>query len=86
MKGKTIIKMIGQMKYTMIEDSNIVSVVEKLIDKIYFFLLEIRKGLQESLKKTIFYISEAADQVLDIENGVFENAVEIQMRDVLGLG
>ena len=86
MQGKTIIKMIGQMKYTMIEDSNIVSVVEKLIDKIYFFLLEIRKGLQESLKKTIFYISEAADQVLDIENGVFENAVEIQMRDVLGLG
>lgn len=126
--------MIGQMKYTMIEDSNIVSAVEKLtpapgdiflfliktddqgvpgvdletvqqtadmmgevlgrygakgiflFDKIYLFSVGDSERIIESLKNTISYISEAVDQVLDIENGVFEEDVEIQMRDALGLG
>ena len=135
MREKIIIKMIGQMKYTMIENNNnIVSTVEKLIpapgdiflfliktddqgmpsidletvqqtadmmgevlgkygakgiflfDKIYLFSIEDSERIIESLKKTISYISEAVDQALDIENGVFEEAVEIQMRDTLGLG
>ena len=125
--------MIGQMKYTMIEDSNIVSAVEKLtpapgdiflfliktddqgvpgvdletvqqtadmmgevlgeygakgiflFDKIYLFSIGDQERIIESLKKTISYISEAVDQVLDIENGIFKEAVEIQMKDVLGL-
>lgn len=129
-----IIKMIGQMKSIMIEDSNIVSAVEKLtpapgdiflfliktddqgvpgvdletvqqtadmmgeilgeygakgiflFDKIYLFSVEDSERIIKSLKKTISYISEAVDQVPDIENGVFENPVEIQMKDVLGLG
>ena len=126
--------MIGQMKYTMIENSDIVSAVEKLtpapgdiflffiktddqgvpvvdletvrqtanmmgevlgkygakgiflFDKIYLFSVEDSERIIKSLKKTISYISEAVDQVPDIENGIFENPVEIQMRDVLGLG
>lgn len=126
--------MIGQMKYTMIEDSNIVSAVEKLVpapgdiflfliktddqgvpgvdletvqqtadmmgevlgkygakgiflfDKIYLFSIGDSERIIESLKKTISYISEAVDQVLDNENGIFKEAVEIQMRDALGLG
>lgn len=128
-----IIKMIGQMKSIMIEDSNIVSAVEKLapapgdiflfliktddqgvpgvdletvqqtadmmgeilgeygakgiflFDKIYLFSIGDSERIIESLKKTISYISEAVDQVLDNENGIFEEAVEIQMRDTLGL-
>lgn len=126
--------MIGQMKYTMIEDGNIISAVEKLapapgdiflfliktddqgvpgvdletvqqtadmmgeilgeygakgiflFDKIYLFSIGDSERIIESLKKTISYISEAVDQVLDNENGIFEEAVEIQMRDTLGLG
>ena len=126
--------MIGQMKYTMIEDNNIVSAVEKLtpapgdiflfliktddqgvpgvdletvqqtadmmgevlgrygakgiflFDKIYLFSVGDSERIIESLKKTISYVSEAVDQALDIENGIFEDAVEIQMRDALGLG
>lgn len=126
--------MIGQMKYTMIEDGNIISAVEKLtpapgdiflfliktddqgmpsvdletvqqtadmmgeilgeygakgiflFDKIYLFSIGDSERIIESLKKTISYISEAVDQVLDNENGIFEEAVEIQMRDMLGLG
>lgn len=133
MKGRTIIKMIGQMKSIMIEDSNIVSAVEKLapapgdiflfliktddqgvpgvdletvqqtadmmgeilgeygakgiflFDKIYLFSIGDSERMIKSLKKTISYISEAVDQVLDIENGIFKEAVEIQMKDVLGL-
>ena len=126
--------MIGQMKYIMIEDNNIVSAVEKLtpapgdiflfliktddqgvpsvdletvqqtadvmgevlggygakgiflFDKIYLFSIGDSERMIKSLKKTISYISEAVDQVLDIETGIFEEAVEIQMRDALGLG
>ena len=126
--------MIGQMKYTMIEDNDIVSAVEKLtpapgniflfliktddqgvpnvdlevvqqtanimgevlgeygakgiflFDKICLFSLGDQERIVKSLKKTISYISEAVDQALDIENGIFEEAVEIQMRDALGLG
>lgn len=127
--------MIGQMKYTMIEDNNnnIVSAVEKLapapgdiflfliktddqgvpsvdlgtvqqtadmmgevlgkygakgiflFDKIYLFSVGDQERIIKSLKKTISYISEAVDQALDIENGIFEEAVEIQIKDVLGL-
>lgn len=125
--------MIGQMKYTMIEDNNIVSAVEKLtpapgdiflfliktddqgmpsvdletvqqtadmmgevldkyrakgiflFDKIYLFSIGDSERIIESLKKTISYISEAVDQALDNENGIFKEAVEIQMRDTLGL-
>lgn len=43
MKGRTIIKMIGQMKSIMIEDSNIVSAVEKLAPApgdIFLFLIK----------------------------------------------
>ncbi len=126
--------MTGQMKYTMIEDNNIVSAVEKLapapgdiflfliktddqgmpsvdletvqqtadmmgevlgkygakgiflFDKIYLFSIGDSERIIESLKKTISYISEAVDQALDNENGIFKNAVEIQMKDALGLG
>ena len=126
--------MTGQMKYTMIEDNNIVSAVEKLtpapgdiflfliktddqgmpsvdletvqqtadmmgevlgkygakgiflFDKIYLFSIGDSERIIESLKKTISYISEAVDQALDNENGIFKNVVEIQMKDVLGLG
>lgn len=126
--------MTGQMKYTMIEDNNIVSAVEKLtpapgdiflfliktddqgmpsvdletvqqtadmmgevlskyrakgiflFDKIYLFSIGDSERIIESLKKTISYISEAVDQALDNENGIFKNIVEIQMKDALGLG
>ena len=125
--------MTGQMKYTMIEDNNIVSAVEKLtpapgdiflfliktddqgmpsvdletvqqtadmmgevlgkyrakgiflFDKIYLFSIGDSERIIESLKKTISYISETVDQALDNENGIFKEAVEIQMKDALGL-
>ena len=56
-----------------------------LFDKIYLFSIGDSERIIKSLKKTISYISEAVDQALDIENGIFEEAVEIQMKDVLGL-
>lgn len=57
-----------------------------LFDKICLFSVGDSERMIKSLKNCISTIDEATDQALDIESGIFEEAVEIQMRDILGLG
>lgn len=57
-----------------------------LFDKICLFSVGDSERMIKSLKNCISTIDEATDQALDIESGIFEEAVEIQMRDTLGLG
>ena len=38
----------------------------------------------KSLKNCISTIDEATDQALDIESGIFEDAVVIDMKDAMG--
>ena len=56
-----------------------------LFDKICLFSVGDSERMIKSLKNCISTIDEATDQALDIESGIFENAVVIQMRDTLGL-
>lgn len=55
-----------------------------LFDKICLFSVEDLKGMIKSLKHCISAIEGAADQVPDIENGIFEKAAVIDMKDVMG--
>lgn len=57
-----------------------------LFDKICLFSVGDSERMIKSLKNCISTIDEATDQALDIENGIFEDAVVIQMKDALGLG
>lgn len=56
-----------------------------LFDKICLFSIRDSERMIKSLKNCISTIEGVVDQVPDIENGTFENPVEIQMRDTLGL-
>lgn len=57
-----------------------------LFDKICLFSVGDSERMIKSLKNCISTIDEATDQALDIESGIFENAVVIDMKDALGLG
>ena len=57
-----------------------------LFDKICLFSVGDSERMIKSLKNCISTIEGVVDQVPDIENGTFEEAVEIQMKDALGLG
>ena len=72
--------MISQTKSIMIKQSELVSAVEKLTPAagdVFLFLIK-------SLKNCISTIDEATDQALDIESGIFEDAVVIDMKDAMG--
>lgn len=56
-----------------------------LFDKICLFSVGDSERMIKSLKNCISTIDEATDQALDIESGIFENAVVIDMKDVMGL-
>lgn len=56
-----------------------------LFDKICLFSVGDSERMIKSLKNCISAIDEATDQALDIESGIFENAVVIDMKDALGL-
>ena len=55
-----------------------------LFDKICLFSVGDSERMIKSLKNCIFTIDEATDQALDIESGIFENAVVIDMKDAMG--
>lgn len=55
-----------------------------LFDKICLFSVGDSERMIKSLKNCISTIDEAADQALDIESGIFENAVVIDMKDAMG--
>lgn len=57
-----------------------------LFDKICLFSVGDSERMIKSLKNCISTIDEATDQALDIESGIFENAVVIDMKDAMGLG
>lgn len=57
-----------------------------LFDKICLFSVGDSERMIKSLKNCISTIDEATDQALDIESGIFENTVVIDMKDALGLG
>lgn len=57
-----------------------------LFDKICLFSVGDSERVIKSLKNCISTIDEATDQALDIESGIFENAVVIDMKDAMGLG
>lgn len=57
-----------------------------LFDKICLFSVGDSERMIKSLKNCISTIDEATDQALDIESGIFESAVVIDMKDALGLG
>lgn len=56
-----------------------------LFDKICLFSVGDSERMIKSLKNCISTIDEATDQALDIESGIFENAVVIDMKDAMGL-
>ena len=55
-----------------------------LFDKICLFSVGDSERMIKSLKNCISTIDEATDQALDIESGIFENAVVIDMKDAMG--
>lgn len=55
-----------------------------LFDKICLFSIGDSERMIKSLKNCISTIDEATDQALDIESGIFENAVVIDMKDAMG--
>lgn len=55
-----------------------------LFDKICLFSVGDSERMIKSLKNCISTIDEAIDQALDIESGIFENAVVIDMKDAMG--
>lgn len=55
-----------------------------LFDKICLFSVGDSGRMIKSLKNCISTIDEATDQALDIESGIFENAVVIDMKDAMG--
>lgn len=55
-----------------------------LFDKICLFSVGDSERMIKSLKNCISTIDEATNQALDIESGIFENAVVIDMKDVMG--
>lgn len=57
-----------------------------LFDKICLFSVGDSERMIKSLKNCISTIDEATDQALDIESGIFESAVVIDMKDAMGLG
>ena len=55
-----------------------------LFDKICLFSVGDSERMIKSLKNCISTIDEATDQALDIESGIFEDAVVIDMKDAMG--
>lgn len=55
-----------------------------LFDKICLFSVGDSERMIKSLKNCISTIDEATDQALDIESGIFENTVVIDMKDAMG--
>lgn len=55
-----------------------------LFDKICLFSVGDSERMIKSLKNCISTIDEATDQALDIESGIFESTVVIDMKDAMG--
>lgn len=55
-----------------------------LFNKICLFSVGDSERMIKSLKNCISTIDEATDQALDIESGIFENTVVIDMKDAMG--